>query len=134
MKELLLAISIICATLIGRAEAQEPEIQSVISDQVAAFQVDDFAAAFAYASPNIQSIFETPERFGAMVENGYPMVHRAEEFRFLDLREIAGALWQKVLFRDQSGGVHILDYQMVQGAGGWKINAVQLLRAPDVGA
>lgn len=134
MKELILAISIICATLIGRAEAQDTAIQSVISEQVEAFRADDFTRAFDYASPNIKGIFQTPERFGAMVRNGYPMMHRPEEFRFLELREIQGALWQKVLFRDQAGAIHILDYQMVEGEMGWKINAVQVLRAPDIGA
>jgi hypothetical protein len=54
--------------------------------------------------------------------------------RFLELRDIDGALWQKVMIRDQAGEFHVLDYQMIQTAEGWQINGVQLLRAPDVGA
>jgi hypothetical protein len=38
------------------------------------------------------------------------------------------------MIRDQLGGVHMLDYQMIQTPDGWRINGVQLLRAPDVGA
>ena len=45
-----------------------------------------------------------------------------------------GEIWQKILIRDQSGNVHLLDYQMIQTSDGWRINGVQLLRAPDVGA
>ena len=44
--------------------AQERDIQAVITQQIEAFQVDDFAQAFTYASPNIQGFFGTSERIG----------------------------------------------------------------------
>jgi len=118
----------------ARAEPADADIQAVITAQVQAFRADDFPQAFTYASPMIQGIFGTAEQFGAMVATGYPMVHQPDEFRFLELREISGKLWQKVMFRDASGAVHILDYQMITGDAGWKINAVQILDAPEVGA
>ena len=62
------------------------------------------------------------------------MVWRPEEFRFLELRDIDGRLWQKVLIRDLGGEIHILDYQMIETGEGWRINGVQLLRPPGVGA
>ena len=62
------------------------------------------------------------------------MVWRPSDVQFLELREIAGALWQRVQIRDQSGTLHALDYQMIQQDGDWRINGVQLLRLPDVGA
>lgn len=68
-----------------------------------------------------------------MVRNGYPMVWRPAEVRYLKLREVKGALWQRVLIRDRAGGVHLLDYQMVRVDGNWRINGVHILRAPDVG-
>ena len=111
----------------------EPAIEGTIQSQIEAFRVDDFDGAFAFASPNIQTLFRSPDNFGAMVKNGYPMVWRSDEVRFLELREIAGNLWQKVLVRDAAGVVHILDYQMIQSPDGWRINGVQLLQAPDVG-
>lgn len=112
----------------------EPGIENTIQSQIDAFLEDDFAAAFDFASPNIKNMFGSAERFGLMVRNGYPMVWRPSELRFLELRDINGALWQKVMIRDQSGELHVLDYQMIDGATGWKINGVQLLRQPDVGA
>ncbi len=112
----------------------EPAIEGTIQGQIEAFQSDDFDEAFTFASPNIQQLFGDSNNFGSMVKNGYPMVWRPEELRFLELREIAGNLWQKVLIRDGSGAVHILDYQMIQTTDGWRINGVQLLRTPDVGA
>ncbi|MGB8812906.1 MAG: DUF4864 domain-containing protein [Paracoccaceae bacterium] len=115
-------------------EARNSGIEAVINGQIAAFQADDFASAFAFASPNIQGIFGTADNFGAMVKNGYPMVWRPSAVKMLGLREAQGGLWQRVLVTDQAGHSHMLDYQMIETPGGWQINAVQLLPQADVGA
>lgn len=119
--------------LMAPAAAQEEPIQNTIQNQLDAFQVDDFARAFTFASPLIKGIFGSPENFGAMVSQGYPMVYRNSDVTMLELREVAGNLWQRVMITDQSGRTHLLDYQMVETAEGWQINAVQLLPAPDIG-
>ena len=51
----------------GPARAEEPadSIQAVIVSQLNALQADDLTAAFAHASPTIQSKFGTPEVFAA---------------------------------------------------------------------
>ncbi|KIC17950.1 DUF4864 domain-containing protein [Leisingera sp. ANG-DT] len=110
------------------AIAQKEPVTDVIGSQFEAFLNNDAETAFTYASPNIRRIFGTPERFGEMVQQGYPMVWRPAEVRYLDLREVAGSLWQRVMITDQSGAVHLLDYQMVNLESGWKINAVHLLQ------
>ncbi len=112
----------------------EPGIETTITAQIDAFLVDDFAEAFTYASPNIQGMFGTSDRFGQMVRRGYPMVWRPADVQYLELRDVAGNLWQKVMIRDQQGGMHVLDYQMIRTAEGWKINGVQILQAPGVSA
>jgi hypothetical protein len=122
------------ATLSLPALAQEGPIQETIQSQIDAFQADDFARAFTFASPNIKGLFGTPENFGAMVKNGYPMVYRPSDVEMLELREIAGNLWQRVRVIDQGGSAYFLDYMMVETPEGWQINAVQVLPAPDVGA
>lgn len=116
------------------ALAQEAPIQSTITSQIEAFQADDFAAAFSFASPTIQGLFGTPENFGAMVQSGYPMVYRPADVQMLDLCEIAGRLYQRVLLRDGQGRGYMLDYQMVETEEGWRINGVDLVTQPDVGA
>lgn len=116
------------------AAAQNAEIEANIAAQIQAFKADDFDTAFTFASPNIQRLFHNPDNFGAMVRNGYPMVWRPAEVRFLELREIAGLLWQKVMIVDGGGQTHILDYQMVQQNNTWKINGVQLLGNSDPSA
>ena len=119
---------------IGPASAQERGIEETITRQLDAFKADDFGAAFDFASPTIKNIFRTPENFGAMVKQGYPMVWRPGAVTYLEQREIAGAIWQKVQIVDGAGRVHILDYQMIQTPEGWQINGVQLLQQPDVAA
>ncbi|MCV6592833.1 MAG: DUF4864 domain-containing protein [Silicimonas sp.] len=114
--------------------APKPGIEATIDAQIGAFLEDDFARAFTFASPGIQGMFGSAERFGQMVRQGYPMVWRPGEVEFLELRNFRGALWQRVQIRDQAGRVHVLDYQMIETGEGWRINGVQLLPEPDVSA
>lgn len=116
------------------ASAQQAEIESTISSQFEAFKADDFEGAFQFASPNLQLMFRSPENFRQMVTTGYPMVWRPAEVSYLELREIEGALWQKVQITDAKGFTHLLDYQMVETDAGWRIAAVQILDAPAVTA
>lgn len=109
-------------------------IEGVIGSQLQAFNDRDVQEAWQYASPNIKRLFGDPANFGMMVQQGYPMVWDNAEVRFLELREIAGQQWQKVMVRDANGGLHVLDYQMVETETGWQINGVQLLPASDFGA
>ena len=62
------------------------------------------------------------------------MVWRPSELTYLELREIAGRLWQKVEIVDAEGRVHLLDYQMINSENGWKINGVQLLESNELAA
>lgn len=127
--------AVIAAVFLATAAvAQEEPIQSTIQSQIDAFLKDDFATAFSFASPNIKMFFGTPENFGQMVRQGYPMVHRPSDVRMLDLRDVGGRLWQRVMVTDQQGRTHMLDYQMIETPEGWQINGVQLLPSVGVGA
>lgn len=119
-------------SMVGGASAQGADIEDVINRQMDAFKADDFSTAFTFASPNIRNMFRTPENFGRMVAQGYPMVWRPAEIEYLDLREEGGSLKQTIRIVDQKGGVHLLDYSMIETPDGWKINGVQILQAPDV--
>lgn len=137
MKQFILSTALCVSMLLpGPAPAQEASegaIQGVISDQFAAFIDRDVAQAWNFASPTIQLMFRTPENFGRMVENGYPMVWSPTDTTFLELRELDGELWQKVQVRDAAGKYHLLDYKMVETQDGWLIDAVKLIRAAGVG-
>ena len=56
--------------------------RAVVSAQMAAFARDDGDAAFAFATPSIQRLFATPERFMAMVRGGFQPVYRPQSVAF----------------------------------------------------
>jgi hypothetical protein len=108
-------------------------IERVISEQITAFQADDMEAAFALASPALRRLFRTSERFGQMVQQGYPMVHRPQSLRFLGRREVGGFVLQRVMVSDAEGRLHLLEYQMLQSGPGFVINGVRLIPAAGAG-
>jgi len=115
------------------ARANADDVQAVIGAQLEAFKADDFAEAFRYASPMIQTMFGTWQRFGTMVRNGYPMVWRPADVEYLDLQDRGGSLYQFVRIRDAQGGTHLLEYQMIRNQAGWRINGVRILRDNSLG-
>jgi hypothetical protein len=137
MRTILTALALLLVTtLAGPAqdagEAQDPA-RSVIRAQIDAFQQDDFVTAFTYASPNIRAMFQTPERFAAMVVNGYPMVHRPAELRFIGQSMRGDTLVQRVMITDGAGTLHMLEYDIIEHDGTLRINGVRLLRGRDAG-
>ncbi|MGB3176935.1 MAG: DUF4864 domain-containing protein [Albidovulum sp.] len=117
----------------GLAQSGEQDgIRAVIADQIAAFAADDLGRAFDHASPMIKRMFGTPENFGRMVRDGYPMIWRPGAVRYLDQREEGGHPVQRVEFRDQTGGYHLFDYEMIEGPAGWRINGVFPVRPEDM--
>ena len=137
----MLRISLVCLALVftparsfAQDAGQQAPIQDAIRAQIMAFQADDFAKAFTFASPTIHQMFGTSDNFGAMVKQGYPMVWHPAAVDMLELRTVGGALWQRVRVTDSKGQSYLLDYQMMQGPDGWLINAVQMQKSPDVGA
>ena len=83
--------------------AQEATIEGTIRGQIDAFLADDFATAFSFASPMIKGIFGNPDNFGMMVREGYPMVWRPSDLRFLELEDLGGRSVQRVQILDQAG-------------------------------
>ena len=118
----------------ARAQSDPSSVETVIQGQIDAFLADDFETAFTFASPGIKRMFGTPENFGRMVRQGYPMVWRPAEVTFLG-RETAGAsILQRVQIVDGNGTVHVLEYRMSPGDGGWQIAGVRILEAAQLGA
>lgn len=127
-----MVIGIVLWALGTVSAASDPKaMQSVIDQQLDAFQSDDFAGAMEFASPILQNYFRTPENFQRMVTQGYPMVWRFESVRFLENRVEGGVHWQRVMIKDLEGTSHILDYRMMETPDGWRINGVQILDSND---
>ncbi|WP_308917755.1 DUF4864 domain-containing protein [Jannaschia sp. LMIT008] len=132
MRSIILAALLTAAPV--AAAADETAIRGVIDDQIAAFEADDFDGAFAYAAPNIRSLFGSPSNFGRMVRDGYPMVWRPGSVEYLGADD-RGRLWdQDVMITDDAGRLHRLRYSMVRTPDGWRIAGVRILAEPEVGA
>ena len=129
-----LAVILALMPLAAKAQSSDADIRTVIQSQLDAFQANDLATAFSYASPMIQGLFGTPENFGLMVQNGYPMVWRPGDVRFSGMRDLGGRKVQSVLLTDQAGRLFIADYEMIETPEGWQINGVAIREADGVGA
>lgn len=137
MRALTLVFGFAIALAISAAspsQAQDADIRSVITSQIEAFKADDFDTAFTFAAPSIQNMFRTPQNFGRMVSQGYPMVWRPAEVDYLDLRRENGGIFQDVEITDSDGARHLLEYRMTETDGVWKISGVRILQAPGVAA
>lgn len=110
-------------------DSREGAIRSVINQQLRAFQSENAARAFSFASPAIKSLFGDPARFAQMVRDGYPMVWEPADVTFLGMTDTGGRQVQRVMIRDQAGRVHLLDYDMIESFSGWQINGVRLVQA-----
>ena len=131
MRRFMIALMFVCFGTF--AAAQSEEIEGTIRSQMDAFLQDDFDTAFSFASPSIKGIFGSPENFGRMVREGYPMVWRPDDVEFGSLREENGRLRQRVTVIDGAGRAHALDYDMIETPDGWQINGVELIRAQGIG-
>jgi hypothetical protein len=107
-------------------------IRQVIEGQIAAFRREDGAAAFAYASPGIQSRFGDVETFMDMVRTGYAPVYHPREVEFRRLQVHDGLPIQEVLVVGPDGQpVTALYFMERQPDGSWRISGCTLVKAPD---
>ena len=111
--------------------ADQTAIRGVIEGQVEAFRRDDGEAAFGYASPNIRSLFGTPETFMDVVRQGYRPVYRPQVFEFREIVTLHGMPTQKVHVVGPDGRPVTAYYPMTQQPdGSWRIEGCYL-QAPE---
>jgi len=104
------------------SEADARAARAVVSAQLEAFAKDDAKRAFSYAAPSIRAMFQTPERFLAMVRTGYPVVYRAAGVTFLIPLQVEGDLVQGVHLTDGTGALWLATYRLERQADGtWRI-------------
>jgi Domain of unknown function (DUF4864) len=101
-------VALVFAVLVGstalvRAGDDVATGREVIRSQEAAIGRDDAAAAYAFASPAIHSMFRTPDTFMFMVRNSYTPVYRHRSFEFGDARTYDGKVYQEVHIIDANG-------------------------------
>lgn len=103
-------------------------IRSIIEHQLQAFQQDDAAGAFAFASPAIQAQCGTPEDFMQMVRLGHAPVYRPRSVIFEDMTTIEGMPAQKVMLMSDQGELVMALYLMQQQPDStWRIHGCLLV-------
>ena len=102
-------------------------IQTVITQQLDAFNRDDADAAFGLAAPMIQQMFGSSGNFIGMVERGYPPVFRSKRPQFGTLETTDDDIIQHVFLTGPDGVRYLALYHMEKQAdGSWKISGCQL--------
>ena len=104
--------------------------QNVIRAQEQAFARDDAAAAWSHAAPSIQEIFQRPEIFMQMVQQGYAPVYRHRSFEFGEVKAANGQIAQRVHIVDDNGEAWEALYTLERQAdGSFRITGCSLLKA-----
>jgi hypothetical protein len=104
--------------------------QKIIRAQEQAFARDDAAAAYSYASPALQEVFQRPEIFMMMVQQAYPPVYRHKSFEFGEAKAANGQIAQRVHIVDDNGEAWEALYTLEQQAdGSLRITGCSLLKA-----
>jgi hypothetical protein len=112
------------------SESDRAESRAVIERQIEAFRHDDGAAAFAFASPELQTLFQNPERFMSMVRNGYQPVYRPKTYSFSGVTESEAGLTDTLTIEDAEGGAWTAVYTLEkQPDGSWKITSCHIEKA-----
>lgn len=114
--------------------AAAAEIRDAIDRQFDAFRSDDLPRAFGYASPDIKRMFGSPENFGRMVRETYPMVWRPGGYAFARLDRAGDGYRQAVVITAADGATYVAEYDMIRVDGEWRIDGVRLRKPPQAGA
>lgn len=135
----LLLIIAIWFGLFGFAQSQEVTqedsngAQTVIADQLSAFNAGDIARAYSHAAPSIKGFFPNQEKFEAMVQKGYRALYQSGSHVFGRNTFYNSELYQEVIVTDQSGKQWQAIYTLrKQDDGTWKITGVKM--NPHTGA
>lgn len=133
----LIAAIILAGAVAARAEdaiapADAAAIRQVIQGQMNAFKVDDWNAAFAYASPGIQTRFQSAQVFSQMVTQAYQPVYRPRGVEFRELKASEFGPTQEVRVIGPDGHSYLAYYTMEKQAdGAWRISGCYLVRLED---
>lgn len=133
MRAFFAAVFIACALeqTLAASDADQSAILGIIQKQIEAFQRDDAAHAFSYASPALQKMFGSQERFMAMVKEGYKPVYRPRSYTMGEFKATPDGTSLSVQIQDSEGVEWVAVYTLEQQPDGtWRISGCYLLKAP----
>lgn len=112
----------------AKSDTVTQEIQSLIQQQLQAFNEDDYFSAYQYASRHIQTEFTLTE-FEMMVRVGYPHIAKSQKSSFEKI-EVSKTGDSAIAIVHVTGKTHvtvIARYQLVYEEGSWRNNGVMIL-------
>lgn len=136
-RSILIAVLLLTGSALATADepvapADAAAIQQVIQGQMSAFKIDDWTAAFAYASPGIQTKFQSVQVFSQMVTQAYQPVYRPRGVEFRAVKASEFGPTQEVFVVGPDGLSYLAYYTMEKQADGtWRISGCYLVRAED---
>lgn len=133
---LVLFLSTLSMTRAAETPVPATPAQQVIADQLAAMARDDGPGAYAFASPEVQAKFPSPDIFMGMVRQGYAPVYKPRSYAFAAGEGLAdGVVRQEVDLVAADGTAWTAEYFLKAGPdGALKIIACRLSKKAEVGA
>ena len=104
-------------------------VRYTISAQIDAFKQNDVKKAYTFAAPNIQAQFPSPDIFGLMVRNGYPIIWKPKSYKFTTFKDLGNRCIQRVLFQSYNGSLESYDYILEKNGSVWKIAGVLTIKS-----
>ena len=104
-------------------------VRYTISSQIDAFKQNDVKEAYTFAAPNIQAQFPSPDIFGLMVRNGYPIIWKPKSYKFTTFKDLGNRCIQRVLFQSYNGSLESYDYILEKNGSVWKIAGVLTIKS-----
>ena len=129
----LAAVTLLVATTsLAQPETDVKAAAVPIMKQLEAFRRDDYDTAYTFAAADIKEMFYRAA-FERMVKRGYPEIARST-FALIARSEVGpdGHVYVRVRIRGANGNSIEAVYDMVQEAGGWRINGVATKPDPGV--
>jgi hypothetical protein len=121
----LLALAVSLAVLSAAAARGDglDEAGALVLRQIAALRAHDFAAAYAFASRELRRTFSRGE-FEWMLKRAHPEVASSTFASVVRTHVSGGYVYVTVKVVGRNGQTVEALYEMVQEAGGWRVNAL----------
>ncbi len=109
------------------SKSDREKIQRIITLQLRAFERNDEAIAFSYATADTRKYFGSPRQFMEMVRSGYAPLLKHSTREFLEAANVNGLVIQPVKLLTTDGDIVVAVYTMERQADNeWRIGGCEL--------
>jgi len=102
------------------------QTQTIIENQIKAFQNKNAELAFSFAAPVIKLKFNNSEDFMSMVESYYEPVFNPKQYYFIDSKYFEGSIYHNLQIISQTNVSYLATYSLIKDNNEWKISGCAL--------